>query len=139
TSANAATILGIIPVSTTMRDFWLARLQNILRTGFIEYNGRPYQSYTMDAIQNHYSFAKDPDVKAAARMVLDYVSAKLAASSNDNRRAVPYRRRKSSKNPHLLGYQADTQSARMLVLAGDLTILKQASASLDQCAGVRPL
>src|SRR5262245_35609361 len=90
--------------------FWLERLHNILQTDFIEYNARPYQGYTMAAIQNLYSFAKDSDpVKRAAEMVLNYVSAKLADSANDNRRAVPYRRKKEYNDPNLLGVRDDPQ------------------------------
>jgi len=114
------------PVLVSMRDYWLRRLHHILQTDFIEYNARPYQGYSMRAIQNLYSYAKDTDpVKAAAGLVLEYISAKLAASSNDDRRAVPYRRKAGYNDPHLIGFHADPQSVRMLALAGDLSILKQ--------------
>lgn len=110
----------------SMRTWWLKHLQRFLQTDFIEYNARPYQGYSLRAIQNLYSFAHDPAVKAAAGMVLDYVSAKLAASSNDNRRAVPYRRKAEyNSSSNLMGYRADPQSERMLALVGDLDILGQ--------------
>jgi len=118
-----------LPFPVTMRDYWLRRLHHILQSDFIEYNARPYQDYTMHSIQNLYSFARDPQVKAAAGMVLNYVYAKLAASSNDNRRSVPFRRRAEANNPNLLGWQSDAQAGRMLILAGDLSILAQTGLS----------
>jgi hypothetical protein len=114
------------PLAITMRDYWLRRLHHVLQTDFIEYNARPYQGYTMRAIQNLYSYAREGDpVKTLAGMVLDYVSAKVAASSNDLRRAVPYRRKAEYNDPALIGFHADPQSARMMALAGNLDILKQ--------------
>src|SRR5262249_34983 len=114
------------PIFVTMRDYWLNRLHNFMQTDFIEYNARPYQAYTMRAIQNLSSYAQDGDaVKVVAGMVLDYVSAKVAASSNDSRRAVPYRRKAEYNDPFLIGFHADPQSARMLALVGDLSILNQ--------------
>jgi hypothetical protein len=114
------------PIFMTMREYWLDRLHKFLQTDFIEYNAKPYQGYTMRAIQNLYTYARDDDpVKAAARMVLDYVSAKVAGSSSDNRRLVPFRRKAEFREPWLLGYHADPQSARMLALVGDLSILNQ--------------
>src|SRR5262249_33753826 len=65
-------------MSNGLRKWWLQRLHHVLQTDFIEYNARPYQSYTMRAIQNLYSFAQDQQMKTAAEMVLNYVSAKLA-------------------------------------------------------------
>jgi hypothetical protein len=113
------------PFPLTVRDYWLRRLHHMLQTDFIEYNARPYQDYTMHSIQNLYSFAHDKEVKAAAEMVLNYVYAKLAVSSNDNRRSVPYRRKKEYNDPNLLGWHSDPQAGRMLMLAGDLSILGQ--------------
>ncbi len=108
-----------------LREWWLKRLKLYLETDFIEYNARPYQGYTTAALQNLYSYARDRAVSTAAGMVLDYISVKLAISSSENRRAVPYRRKASYNNVNLLGWQADPQSARMLVLAGDLDILER--------------
>ena len=105
--------------------FWLKRLQGYLKTDFIEYNSRPYQTYTMRALQNLASFATDTKVRTAANMVLEYVSAKLAVSSNDLRRVVPYRRKKGYYDDaySLLAYHADPQSGRLMGLAGNLDIL----------------
>ncbi len=74
-------------------DLVLSLLRNILRDDFSEYNAKPYQSETRHAILNLHSFAYDHEVRLAARMALDYVSAHMAISSNDLRRMVPFRRR----------------------------------------------
>ena len=105
-------------------------LQNLLKHDFLEYNARPYQDYSLTALQYLYSFAADQndapagtpsshDVKLAARMVLDYVSAKAAVSSDDARRAGPYRRRRDKFGERdLLGPDADPQGPRLMQLAG---------------------
>jgi len=75
-----------------MVDWILLTLQGFLKNDFVEYNSRNYQDYTMVALLNLYNYSYDNRVKMAAGMVLDYLSAKMAVSSNDLRRAVPYRR-----------------------------------------------
>ncbi|MBI3868647.1 MAG: hypothetical protein HY299_08970 [Verrucomicrobia bacterium] len=77
-------------------DLMLALLRNILRDDFSEYNAKPYQEETRSALLNLYSYAYDDEVRLAARMVLDYVSAHIAVSSSDLRRMVPFRRRNES-------------------------------------------
>jgi hypothetical protein len=79
----------------------------------------------MHSLQNLASFAHDPQVQTAAQMVLNYVYAKVAVSSNDNRRSVPYRRRAENNSPNLLGFHSDPQAGRTLMLAGDFSILNQ--------------
>lgn len=102
--------------------WWLQRLQVFLRRDFVEYNSRPYTGYTTSALQNLYSFSFDPQVKAAAGMVLDYLSAKTAVSSINGRRSVPFRRRTShdkddfSDNP-------DPNMLRMFMLAGNTEMI----------------
>jgi hypothetical protein len=71
----------------------LILLRNILRDDFSEYNAKPYQTQTRLALLNLCSYAYDHEVRLAARMVLDYISAHYAVSSNDLRRMVPFRRR----------------------------------------------
>jgi hypothetical protein len=108
-----------------MTAWWLGILHDYLTTDFIEYNARPYQSYTDIALQNLYSFARNQDVKTAAGMVLDCISAKMAMSSNQARRAVPYRRLARANTPFLITWSADTQTARNLALVGNLDILTE--------------
>lgn len=76
----------------------LSLLRNILRGDFSEYNAKPYQTQTRLALLNLCSYAYDHEVRLAARMVLDYVSARTAACSNDLRRMVPFRRINDEKN-----------------------------------------
>jgi hypothetical protein len=119
-----------------MNAFVADFLHNLLTRDFLEYNARPYQDYAITAIQNLYSFAANAQdappngvsshsVKLAAEMVLDYISAKAAVSSDDGRRSAPYRRKAifdnlaSDPNSHdLVGARGDAQYPRMLFLAG---------------------
>ncbi len=72
-------------------------LRNYLSNDFAEYNAKPYQEETRDALLNLCTFAYDVEVRQAAEMVLDYVSAHIAVSSNDLRRLVPFRRRNENE------------------------------------------
>ncbi len=102
-----------------LTDWMLRRLQSFLCNDFQEYNSRPYQHYSTMSIQNLCDFAEDPPVRLAAQMVLDYVSAKLAVSSNNLRRSVPFRRQKERKDfTPLFENQSDPQTHRFLLLAG---------------------
>jgi hypothetical protein len=104
-----------------MNDFMLARLQRFLKQDFVEYNSRPYQTYTANAMQNLYDYATDRRVKMAARLVLDFLSAKFAISSNTLRRSAPYRRRVSDYEDDLFGQHADPWSPRMAMMTGMVT------------------
>ena len=75
----------------------LSLLRNILRGDFSEYNAKPYQTETRWALLNLCSYAYDHEVRLAARMVLDYIAAHIAVSSNDLRRLVPFRRRNEAE------------------------------------------
>lgn len=79
-------------------DLLLYLLRNILRNDFSEYNAKSYQHETRTALLNLFNFAYDHEVRLAARMALDYVSAHMAVSSDDCRRMVPFRRRNEGKN-----------------------------------------
>lgn len=79
-------------------DLVLALLRNMLRGDFSEYNAKNYQRETREALLNLCSYAYDHEVRLAARMVLDYISAHMAVSSNDLRRMVPFRRRNEGDN-----------------------------------------
>jgi hypothetical protein len=74
-------------------ELMLLLLRNILRDDFSEYNAKSYQQETRSALLNLCSYAYDHEVRLAAHMVLDYISAHIAVSSNDLRRMVPFRRR----------------------------------------------
>ncbi|WP_214323064.1 LGFP repeat-containing protein [Nonomuraea sediminis] len=74
-------------------DVYLLRfLQTISKHDFLEFNARPYQRYSLNALLNLYDFAEEPRMRAAARILLDYATTKFAVSSNKLRRAGPFRR-----------------------------------------------
>ena len=75
-------------------------LRNYLRDDFAEYNAKPYQEETRHALLNLCSYAYDTEVRLGSRVVLDYISAHIAISSNDLRRMVPFRRRNDMENKH---------------------------------------
>jgi hypothetical protein len=128
-----------------MVDVILEMLHACLTRDFIEYNARPYQSYTMTALLNLASYAYDDRVKLAARMVLDYISAKVAVSSINLRRSSPFRRRnedehwgpaisggflgsllvfqKPNASPNKDPYGPDPQTAFFSMLTGNTGIL----------------
>lgn len=70
----------------------LSVLRDILADDFSEYNAKPYMHEMRTALLNLCSYAYDHEVRLAARMVLDYLAARMATSSNDLRRLVPFRR-----------------------------------------------
>ena len=76
----------------------LQLFRNILSDDFSEYNAKTYQEETRTALLTLSSYAYDDEVRLAARMVLDYVSAKFAVSSSDLRRLLPFRRRNEDPN-----------------------------------------
>jgi len=108
----------------------LTLLQNMLRDDFSEYNAKPYQTETRWALLNLCTYAYDHEVRLGARMVLDYISAHIAVSSNDLRRMVPFRRRNEgdyvSHDPDrrhmtvgLLEWDADPMTRHYAMQAGN--------------------
>jgi hypothetical protein len=125
---------GAVMGGPNCMDLVLMLLRNILRDGFSEYNAKPYQSETRYAILNLHSFAYDHEVRLAAQMVLDYISAHIAVSTNDLRRIVPFRRgneaERSARDDHgfmntsLLEttFGADPSAQHFAILAGNTRI-----------------
>ena len=106
------------------RQLILEQLRRLLVEDFYEFNSRPYQYLAVFAIRNLYeltTFRQNPNdpVPRAAEIVLDYLSARYALSSNGLRRVANFRRQ-----PHRARYgtmfQAigDAEFARMALLAG---------------------
>jgi hypothetical protein len=108
-------------------------LQRILRDDFSEYNAKGYQQETRWALVNLHSYAYDHEIRLAAKMVLDYLSARFVTSTNDLRRLVPFRRRneapKNARDPQ--GYMTvdildaqdgggDPMAPIFAILAGNL-------------------
>jgi hypothetical protein len=105
-------------------DAWMMRhLGGFLRGHFEEYNARPYQGYTVDALTNLHSHAEAPGVARSAGMVLDYLSAVFAVQSNGLRRHGPFRRQaRYASTP--ITHDHDTETARFAVLAGSYRYLE---------------
>lgn len=112
-------------------DAVLLLLRNIMRGDFCEYNGKPYQEETRHALVNLCTYAYDHEVRLAARLVLDYISAKVAVSQCDLRRMLPFRRRNEDKfsakftngfmNVSLLGTEgADPMGPYFALQAGNI-------------------
>lgn len=109
-----------------MRTWMLKHLQKYLQNDFYEFNSRAYARLVPVALQNLYEFSADPEVSKAARMVLDYLSAKFAVTSNRSRRAVPFRRKPEKRDKSMLfDVDSDEETWRFLMLAGDTKILDQ--------------
>ena len=92
-----------------IREWLLQRLRRITCEDFIEYNSKPYQRLSIAAILNLYDFAKDDKLRDAARIVLDFASAKFAVGSNLNRRVVPFRRRMEENRDEIWGPSGDEE------------------------------
>ncbi|TCO57067.1 LGFP repeat-containing protein [Actinocrispum wychmicini] len=108
-------------VANGMREYLLRNLQNFAKFDFMEYNARPYQRYSMDALFNLYDYARDPAIRTAAQVVLDYTTSKFALSSNQLRRAGPFRRltsRTDAANQWYYGNPSDPQTAFFLFWTG---------------------
>ncbi len=110
----------------------LSLLRYQLRNDFAEYNAKPYQNETRHALLNLCNYAYDAEVRLGARMVLDYISAHIAVSSNDLRRMVPFRRRNEGVNVNQIpgnsgfmdvslldGQGSDPMPAHFALLAGN--------------------
>jgi hypothetical protein len=115
-----------------VKDWLLGRMQDIVGSDFIEYNSRPYQRESIRALLNLFDFARDPNVKTGARLVLEAAFAKYAVGSHEARRLVPFRRHmeaivnplEADKDTHVPanvlepGNQADYQVPQGLLYTG---------------------
>lgn len=101
----------------------LGWLRQLLSKDFIEYNARPYQDYSLMALMNLASYARDERVKTAAQNVLDYVFVKAAASSDGLRRSVPFRRLRSYDNAWFFKGHYDPLAGFLAQLAGNNQLL----------------
>jgi len=104
------------------RAFLLNRLNDFTRNDFIEYNSHDYQDYSMFALLGLASYTDDPVVKTAAQNVINYISAKVAVSSDDGRRSTPFRRHNQPGSylcdELVLQQCSDPQDAYYMMLAG---------------------
>jgi hypothetical protein len=74
------------------RAFLLKRLQTVMVKDFFEFNAKIYQRFTVQALDNLYSFAADSSVAVGAGCVLDFLSTSFALQTLASIRYGPYRR-----------------------------------------------
>ncbi len=106
---------------------WLERVLSSvvarpLHSGFFETNARPYQAYSLRALQLLYSYADDSRpggrrLKLAARNALDYAAVKFAFQSFEGKRLGPSRRNYFYRN-QVGVYQGDYVPYLFGVLTG---------------------
>jgi len=123
-NSRNATLWPLIGTIAPMDQYILQFLQDFLKNDFLEYNSRPYERYSWAAIQNLYDYAENPKVKTAARMVLDYLSAKVAVSASDGRRNPPYRRRASHNHLDLFHQESDPLKNLFFIYTAPTSVMK---------------
>jgi hypothetical protein len=131
-ATDAAVGYKYVNAKNGMRDRILTTLSDILANDFHEYNARPYARLTAKALENLYDFSDDLEVRRSAGIVLDFLSAKFAVSSNSARRSVPFRRLIDAENDTALfglddspsGAKNDEELPRFLQLSGELRVLQ---------------
>lgn len=85
---------GLADTAETKLERWLQKhLEEMLRTGFYEFNAQPYVGYTLTALQVLYNHAKHPQLKLLSQQVLDKAHLDYVLGSYALRRYPPYRRR----------------------------------------------
>ena len=105
-------------------------MANFLGSDFKEYNARPYARLMAKALENLYDFSEDRAIRRGARLVLDYISAKFAASSSQLRRSVPFRRLPENATGSRFFHAAegertaDEETFRFIQLAGVSDVLR---------------
>lgn len=75
-----------------LKRLLLKVMQKAMRKGFFEFNAQIYQRFTVHALDNLYTFARDPAVADGAGCLLDYLSTIFAFQSFDGIRYGPFRR-----------------------------------------------
>ena len=132
-----------------MTDWVLEGLRLFLVQDFYELNSRPYTPLILAAIQNLADYSANGqfclqvvpagappmprkcDVARAARNVLDFQATKFAVSSNELRRAAPFRRQPPFRDyPRLLTNGGDDLSWHYLAYTGGSDFLRNERDSL---------
>jgi hypothetical protein len=127
-----------------MNDWALGVLQGFMQHDFYEYNSRPYTYQARQAIQNLHDYSplqsgtcwrtnppsltmppvpRACDVRRGARIVLDYLAAQFAVSSNELRRVAPFRRQPERRDyPFLFGRASDEALPTYLAFVNGSTL-----------------
>lgn len=86
--------IGQADTSISTLEGWLQKhLEEMLRTGFYEFNAQPYIGYTITALQVLYNHAGNPQLKLQAQQLLDKAHLDYVLGSYALRRYPAYRRR----------------------------------------------
>ena len=107
-----------------MKQTLLAMLRKIFDSHFEEYNSRPYQQFSLQALHLLYGFTHDSEVKQKARILLDYASLWMSVQSLDLRRFSPFRRQPQYRYDPVhrepwMSWQGDGEVQRWAFLAGN--------------------
>lgn len=109
-------------------EWMLRHLAGFLSHHFEEYNSKPYQAFTVKALEVLYAYSEDARVTLAAQMVLEHLAGFMAMQSRGLRRHVPFRRQPQfeldeSIQGHL-AYVGDSESERFALVAGNYEYLE---------------
>lgn len=120
------------------KQWMLDHFAKLARDHFYEYNSKPYQRYTVDALNVLFSYAEDTEIRTAAKNLLDLISAWSAVQSNNMRRFVPFRR----QPPYRLnadGLSGNSEVDRLAVLVGNYRSLGAPNNVDDQAVDHRAI
>jgi hypothetical protein len=104
---------------SALERFLLAAVGRFVQNGSWETNARPYQAYTLRALQLLATHAESSKLRVGARNALDVLAAKFAFQSLNGKRLPPIRRNWNHRH-HLGVYQNDYVPAQLGVLTGAL-------------------
>lgn len=78
-----------------MDDFLISHLQEMLKTGFFEFNANPYISYTIEALLILREHTNNTEIKKLCTQILDAENWQYALGSFNMKKYSPFRRRMS--------------------------------------------
>jgi hypothetical protein len=109
-------------------EWMLRHLAGFLTHHFKEYNSKPYQAFTVKALEVLYAYSEDARVTLAAQMVLEHLAGFMSVQSRGLRRHVPFRRQPQFElDDSQRGYLAwigDAESERFALVTGNYTYLE---------------
>lgn len=110
---------------TNGQEAWLlGHLSLFLKRDFFETTSRPYQGYTVMALERLYRNASSEKIKSICGNILDYLSAKYAIQSQGLKRLPSFRRQLRFWNdPNVIA--GDYEFERMSLLVGPQSGLKE--------------
>lgn len=81
-----------------MEDFMIHHLEEILKTGFYEFNSNPYISYTFEALHVLYNYTASPKIESLCKQIMDAENYQYALGSYQLKKYGPFRRRLSRES-----------------------------------------